>query len=45
MFCLYNPYIRDGGSVSTVETRIKEPTLLGSSMLKALIFLPLQYIY
>ena len=26
MFCLYNPYIMDGGSVRTVETRIKEPT-------------------
>ena len=23
IFCLYNSYIRDGGSASTVETRIK----------------------
>ena len=38
MFCLYNPYIRDGGSVSTVETRIKEPTYLGDSLLKDFIF-------
>ena len=38
IFCLYNPYIRDGGSVSTVETRIKQPTFLGDSLSKDLIF-------
>ena len=37
ILCLYDPYIRDGGSVSTVETRIKEPTFLGDSLLKDLI--------
>ena len=44
IFCLYNRYVRDGGSVSTVETRIEEPTFIGDSLLKDLI-LPLQSIY
>ena len=36
--CLYyNPYIRDGGSVSTVKICIKEPTFLGDNLLKDLI--------
>ena len=34
-----------GGSASRVETRIKEPTFLDNSLLKALIFCLLQSIY